>query len=116
MSEKNNGQNFSKCIALENTKITSTNSGYKKKTTNRSCKIGNSSTLTILRDGLSIREGMTEDRVRELQDNKKDLPNLNKRGDIELKYISRAAGIGGKHQSIHHQNPRLRRRGDREYK
>lgn len=31
MSEKNNHQNFPKCMALENTKIISTNSGYKKK-------------------------------------------------------------------------------------
>lgn len=41
MSEKNNGQNFSTCNALKNTKKTSTNSAYKKKTTNRICKIGN---------------------------------------------------------------------------
>lgn len=59
---------------------------------------------------------MIEDRVSELQDNKKDLPNLNKRGDIELRYINRAAEIGGKYQSIHHQNHSLRRRGERECK
>lgn len=52
----------------------------------------------------------------ELQDNKKDLPNLNKREDMELKYINRATGICGKYQSIHHQYHSLRRRREREWK
>lgn len=49
---------------------------------------------------------MTEHRVSELQDNKKDLPNRNKSGDMELKYMNRAAEIGGKYPSIHRQKER----------
>lgn len=102
MSEKN-GQHFPN-VSLWKHWDNVNNSDYKKRNTRRSYKVGNSSTLTILWDGLSIREGMTEDRVSELWDNKQDLPNLNQRGDTELRYINRAAETGGKYQSIHHQN------------